>query len=116
MTIQKLQKWSYFWIHKLLNVAVSGSRKCKNGRALFLDPEIVKMVRFLDPEIVKMVDRSFMPVLNTLNLAKKTPLKSMGSTLPPLGSCIYALLWYFSKSNCFVLGHEGLYRRGLNAY
>ena len=26
---------------------------------LFLDPEIVKMVRFLDPEISKMVDRSF---------------------------------------------------------
>ena len=26
----------------------------KNGQALFLDPEIVKMVRFLDPEIVKM--------------------------------------------------------------
>ena len=26
---------------------------------LFLDPEIVKMVRFLDPEISKMVDRSY---------------------------------------------------------
>ena len=27
---------------------------------LFLDPEIVKMVRFLDPEIVEKVDKSFM--------------------------------------------------------
>ena len=26
---------------------------------IFLDPEIVKMVRFLDPEISKMVDRSY---------------------------------------------------------
>ena len=30
---------------------------------LFLDPQIVKMVRFMDPEIVKMVNRSFMEVL-----------------------------------------------------
>ena len=37
-----------------LKNAISGYRNCKNGRALFLDPEIVKMVRFLDPEIVKM--------------------------------------------------------------
>ena len=58
MTIQKLQKWSYFWIHKLLkccsfwiqklqkwtslisgsrnrqNGAISGSRNRKNGRQI----------------------------------------------------------------------------------
>ena len=43
-------------IQKLLKkIAISGSINCKNGRALFLDPEIIKMVQFLDPEIVKMV-------------------------------------------------------------
>ena len=64
MTIQKLQKWSYFWIHKLLkccsfwiqklqkwtslisgsrnrkNGAISGSRNRQNGRQILYEEEL----------------------------------------------------------------------------
>ena len=48
---------------KYRNAVISGSRNCRqtvvSGSNIFLDPEILKMVRFLGPDMAEIVDKSY---------------------------------------------------------